>query len=733
MAWPKQYTIKTVNPQEMTETTLFLDQITEEYNKISKEDDLEDFRNIGTDLKKLRDISNRLSAEKEDLTLRELKEYWDQADLVRNRLNVVAYNHHTGKYDDKETAEVWKGFVDKASPLITGNISQISDIANKISKAEAKKIFGDTFDLLEKYDPLKMENLHVFYGDKYLSSESRQNSRYSLGRTAGLSATMIILASRGHSLDEIMDPEKLQDEKRSVFSEVAEHMIRGGKEDQEWIAKNLYEGITAAQKLVDDEVAKLDLTTENMSNSERYAQLVFFSTRIHDAWQETKHCDKEIEAYANSKNDIRTYEEIKDGFSAGMGAFTYVANSCINAYHFSQTMLIGGKVDQNDFPRLLAELSNIDHFTGIINDGKKNKDFRNSTSFGRDEVTAASRHLQTSLTAYMKSIPCLENLSWEKQLMTAKFLVRPEVRRMMTVEEPENGKPVLRGIPTDIQIDAGVEMSATDKHSEKLAAVRKQTTKATKAVWHSSSEFDKACEAMQELEESYAKYERTAAAADPDERRRQIRNLQEQAREAEYRVNKYFMRKEKQAKEGKVFDNRTTDRINIMKTAMQEIKDCKADADRKSVANEHGLKQFAARQASAAMEKLEELLDTKYPLGTEARLAAADQKQVRRYIAVIIAADNIKMMNDPAAVIKGDDNAKKFTSAASEVYNDSGLILTCNDMSNKDVSKFLRNRREFFAKMTYNRNLAGDVRKKAPEANAAGNDGLRQLQGGMKK
>ena len=72
MAWPKQYTIKTTDPQEMTETALFLDQIIEEYDKISKEDDPEDFRNIGTDLKKLRDISNRHSAKNEDLTLREI-------------------------------------------------------------------------------------------------------------------------------------------------------------------------------------------------------------------------------------------------------------------------------------------------------------------------------------------------------------------------------------------------------------------------------------------------------------------------------------------------------------------------------------------------------------------------------------------------------------------------------------------------------------------------------------
>ena len=294
----------------------------------------------------------------------------------------------------------------------------------------------------------------------------------------------------------------------------------------------------------------------------------------------------------------------------------------------------------------------------------------------------------------------------------------PQVIRKLNVTDKGDFDIEIKGIPSNIQLEAEVDMKKKDNRSERIAAIREQITFANNAVFHSSGEFDDASKAIRKLQESYEKYERLGEDAKIAAKRQALAEIQEKSREAEYRINKYFNRKQKQLDKGTTFQKKTQNRIDIMKTALKEIKAGKNETNRKTIALESNeLKKFAAEQSVFAAKKLEKLAGKP---GPDRKLAPEELKEAKKYMAVMLSADAVRSMKNPEQKLAGDTKQDQFLGMVKETYGKGGFSMAANEFTSKKLSKFLRDRSEFVTNMNSQQRIMDGFRKTAPAKKQGG-------------
>ena len=173
----------------------------------------------------------------------------------------------------------------------------MTDSKTKLLEQTDKALFGERFKLYDQMDSLSMENIHAFWGEKYKDPETRTAppNGFSLPRMGGISVTVFALCNEGkYSFEDIMDPSKLHEEKQAMFDKVATMMKANTPESQKWLAKTIYDGQKNTEKMMDEVAKKVDFSKADITKDKTYCQMLHMSHFQFDAWQEMKHCDKEI-------------------------------------------------------------------------------------------------------------------------------------------------------------------------------------------------------------------------------------------------------------------------------------------------------------------------------------------------------------------------------------------------------------------------------------------------------
>ena len=96
-------------------------------------------------------------------------------------------------------------------------------------------------------------------------AKRKKTCNYSLYRFAGISVSVFALAATGrYTLEDLMDNDKLRDEKAKMYEKVAECMYNETPENQAWIAKQIYEGQKATNRLMTEAAKNIDFSDPNI-------------------------------------------------------------------------------------------------------------------------------------------------------------------------------------------------------------------------------------------------------------------------------------------------------------------------------------------------------------------------------------------------------------------------------------------------------------------------------------
>lgn len=305
--------------------------IAELYSKIEKNNSRggsknNNYKNMMDKLKALRDYSKKLADGKEYMSSTDYASYKNLVEEV-DKLAENYLDNKTNINSDYARARV------KGVRELRGALSMMMKPAEatfeKVQEMKIKETFGEMYKTYKDTDPWHSPD-NPFYVGKYADSNARKvNSSYTVERAAGISVTIFAMAASGkYSFEDIMDNSKLRDEKAKLAAEVIERMNNMTPENQEWIAKQIYEGQKATEAMIEQEAKRVDFSDPNILKDKHFCQMLHMSFHQFDAWQEMKNCSEEIVALANKEHpEITTYEQFKNYWTSKDTPLLYINTS----------------------------------------------------------------------------------------------------------------------------------------------------------------------------------------------------------------------------------------------------------------------------------------------------------------------------------------------------------------------------------------------------------------------
>ena len=142
----------------------------------------------------------------------------------------------------------------------------------------------------------------AYRGDKYNSDNLRENHKcLSLNRTAGESASILYMlgekenGNRIYSVDQIMSPNQLIEEKRKVFEKIVkadgdidkkQHLENPTNDTSMKLSDTLYECMLNGLEAMDELAEQIDFTDDQFMVSDKFLQMCVISGAMFDVWQE---------------------------------------------------------------------------------------------------------------------------------------------------------------------------------------------------------------------------------------------------------------------------------------------------------------------------------------------------------------------------------------------------------------------------------------------------------------
>lgn len=305
-----------------------------------------EFKAVKESMKKLKTAAEKM-AKKGEASQKELAEYEKLArdtyalggkyldyktdpdsDYAKARVTAISQmRRHLGTnlksvqqaYENREIAKD-----DKLQAEMNDELQLKDNIAageNEVHKKSSEVIAAEKLDLWENRSAQKnrylignKETMKSFYGNKYTLEQVKEitiPNTYSLGRTAGYSLTLAVLAREGkYTMEQLLDPDMLKEEKAKTFDTVVNKMKAG---DDKWIAENMYEGHKALAGLMNEAEKNIDISDPNVLFEKNTMLFQGMIQVTHDIWQEQSHCEKELmELVHKDHPQIKDYEEFKD-------------------------------------------------------------------------------------------------------------------------------------------------------------------------------------------------------------------------------------------------------------------------------------------------------------------------------------------------------------------------------------------------------------------------------------
>ena len=715
MPFPGKVDLAQINSETMSEFAEYLSSIIQEYTQLPNSDGDKEMKKTGEALVALHSYVHQLSLTGRSMTQDEIIELGSKTEGTYDKLRDLIDKNDEEHYFDKEQYEKW---FDVGSHLLK-NSQEIGKVRRSFKDQNTSELTGHKMDLLIKADPFGKESVNLFRQGETAASGSSEKADFKfLVSYQAVDITLVALASKGHSLDEIMDPEKLQEEKKQTHKEICELMQSENSDSSKKLAAILYEGMNDAIKLIDDTVKEIDFEHESPYSSKKYSQLIHFVSAADKANNSISSCSEEIEKYARKKYQVYDDSDaIRYDNTGKLGIMLPLSRAYLNDLKTASDLANDFDPDDNTFKDAMIAPHIIKDLNKKIIELKKNPGIPHSQWMNNDQISDLEEKYHSWKQAMLHSDFTVYEKTLEHKKELARLIYTKGYPAELSVKETGKGynKEVsVINVPKGIQIDAEIAMSKAEKQSERIAAIRVQTHKAYKAVWHSSGEYDKACEELEKLQHAYEKYEEMGELnADANQRKAALDKIQLQCRRAEYRINRYFDRKLEQKENGAHFEPKTVNRIKIMMTAIDEVRSCKEKADRELLESEQGLKREALERSQAAVKELEELAK-KHKANT---VTPEDMAAARKHMSTVIAAESILKLQSPEQKIPGKNNNIKFKNALNGVYGDNAFYSASNNMTGREISKFIFNRKDFYTRLAYYRSLEPPAPKKQPEIN----------------
>ena len=149
--------------------------------------------------------------------------YKNQVDKVIKLADVYLENKKdiNGPYAENRVKQVR----DLRRKLRTNNLAH-GELYASIEIEAIDWAYGKRYDNINRYDAIGYVNRNIFLGKYTPKDVLSKPSVFSLGRSAGFSISVFVLLNMGYKAEDILDNQKLHDEKAQVFDDVFKKMYQ---------------------------------------------------------------------------------------------------------------------------------------------------------------------------------------------------------------------------------------------------------------------------------------------------------------------------------------------------------------------------------------------------------------------------------------------------------------------------------------------------------------------------
>ena len=604
-----EYTLKSLKAEDVQANAQKMDEL---YNQLAAEDSWRSprsFKAVLTAMEKVRDIAWENAAksskgselktlsEKEAVAYkRSLKELDDAIEAYQKD---IAGTGEVGR--SREIATTFVRRRAKASGIM------IDDAVDEMKREMTKTLYDDQLKIYNDLNPLRPPYRNVFEGEKYADQNTRTGSSYSLSRSAGISVTLFALFNTGkYSFEDIMDPEKLQAEKLAMYDEVAQRMLNNTPENQEWIARTIYEGQKNTDRAINEQTKLIDFATVDHTKDKRFCQIMHLANCQFDAWQELSHCQEEIGRIVHAERpEIKGYNDYSIWWRNRQG----LLKSLVDAIPKMQEKAIEAATNYGDagtaFGGFLTEQMKQRMYMDVLREAKeKDPDKPIEEILGIEKMREIESKLVQLTQALSKVTKAYDGKPLAAKQDLASLIDGSYLDSKGIEFDPETHQVTLTGFPDEETL---AEREAILRAEQKplqitFSEVMDQAREATAGVWLGSKEYDRAMESLESVQRAYAELREMEAEeeqrrlagggqeASPgyeESHRDKVEELRGLISAANRNIDAYFARKERQGKMGPDADEKSMKRISVMQDAQQAIRDCEVLLDEEERVEEY--------------------------------------------------------------------------------------------------------------------------------------------------
>ncbi|MCR4687133.1 MAG: hypothetical protein K5659_06145 [Lachnospiraceae bacterium] len=366
----EKYALTDLHHDGLQKNSIFIHELYDEIVGVDYLTTSSNFRKMRKEFEKLMKMADKLAIKKKYISQRERFEYTKQVKKVLSSANY--YLEHKTKINSKY-AENRVKMVRSLRKKLKTNIINESTLYNSVYFDAAEWANGDMLKEIYRYEPITVRNRDIFLGKHTPAEVEQAGSAFSLGRSAGYSISVFVMLNMGYNPEDILDNQKLHNEKAKVFDEVFTRCTRFNEDDKKWIAKQIYDGFKKADAFQDEAVKKIDFTKNPIHKDKYFAMMNGMSSAIFDVFQEMRRVKDEIyPMYLEDKTiPNKTAEDFYDYRRERFGIMNYFNSELFQMTAPHVQLKLDPNIDVNDRTNLVNNAIKCKFFVDCLKEAQK--------------------------------------------------------------------------------------------------------------------------------------------------------------------------------------------------------------------------------------------------------------------------------------------------------------------------------------------------------------------------